>query len=536
MAALIGALAMALPYLLLRLVDDFAGVSGIVLRISELGLILAVVGLAAYLPAIPQPVFVAMVVYFAGLTTYSSVRFIRQAARSRGVTRRRMQSVALGSALLALAIVLLGVTLLAPAYAPIGSLLLRGAVLGSGIAYYLGFAPPAWLRRAWQGPELREFLSRAAALPRLPDTTSVVSEFASGTATSLGAPAASIGLWDAAAGLLRFPAPQAAIPPSNPLVGRAFATQRAVYSAEVTRVDPDNADGYQALLAAPITAGTHRLGVLVVYATRAPVFADTDLELVRLLANQAAVILESRALIDQATQIQAREEATRLKDDFLSAAAHDLKTPLTTLVAQAQLLERRALMRPEAPPDLRGIQRIVTEARRLSNIVLELLDAAGVEQGQLVGRRVPTDLTQLARDACARAATSHHTCTVEAPDSLIGRVDAGRIEQLLANLLENAIKYSPEGGEVRVRLWREGDEAHIAVTDRGIGIPLADQPYVFERFHRGSNVDDRRFAGMGLGLYICRGIVQEHGGRVWFESVPDAGTSFYVALPLESGA
>src|SRR5207248_3527151 len=103
------------------------------------------------------------------------------------------------------------------------------------------------------------------------------------------------------------------------------------------------------------------LGVLTVYAARAPIFADEDLELVQLLADQAAVILESRALIDQAARVRAREEVARMKEDFLSAAAHDLKTPLTTLVAQAQMLERRAQRNPNAPADVVGIQKVVRE-------------------------------------------------------------------------------------------------------------------------------------------------------------------------------
>jgi signal transduction histidine kinase len=558
-SALTGSLAMSLPYLLLRLVDDFAGVPGWVLRLAEVGFAASVIALAVLQPTLPVPVLIALVVYFAVLTAYASMRFVRQAAESRGVTRRRMQSVALGSALLALAIIAAGVNVLVPSIMPVGSLLLRAAALGSGIAYYLGFAPPTWLRRAWQEPELREFLSRAASLPRLPDTASIERELAIGAATSLGAHAASIGLWDAARGRLRFmrssrpstidglerssdpgrltlTADGWEVDPANPISGRAFATQTATYTSDAVRADPINADiyrayGAEALLAAPVTAGDQRLGVLVVYARRAPIFADSDLELLRLLADQAAVILESRGLIDQATRVQAREEATRLKDDFLSAAAHDLKTPLTTMIAQAQLLERRAIMRPGDPPDIGGIQRIVGEARRLNELVLELLDASRVEQGQLVGPREPTDLVELARAAVARIASPVHTCVLEADGPVEGEYDAGRIDQVLTNLLENAIKYSPAGGEVRVQVRRDQDGAHIAVVDQGIGIPANDLSYVFDRFHRGSNVDDRRFAGMGLGLYICRGIVEQHGGRIWVESQSGAGSTFHVLLP-----
>jgi signal transduction histidine kinase len=105
--------------------------------------------------------------------------------------------------------------------------------------------------------------------------------------------------------------------------------------------------------------------------------------------------------------------------------------------------------------------------------------------------------------------------------------------QLLENLVENAIKYSPEGGDVRMCVWRENGEARLTVTDQGIGISASDLPMLFERFQRGTNVDDRRFAGMGLGLFICRGIAEQHGGQIWASSPGEGrGSTFHVALPL----
>jgi signal transduction histidine kinase len=287
------------------------------------------------------------------------------------------------------------------------------------------------------------------------------------------------------------------------------------------------------VLAVPITAGSRRLGVLGLYAARAPIFAEDDLTLAHLLADQAAVILESRALIDEAARVQAREEATRLKDDFLSAAAHDLKTPLTALVAQAQLMERRAKRDPAAPADRRGLERIVRDSQRLRYLVTELLDVGRVEQGKLLGKREEIDLVTLLRESCERVASPLHPCHVEGDPSVCGSFDPVRIAQLVDNLIENAIKYSPAGGEIRLCVWQENREAHLTVTDQGIGIPAGDMPQLFDRFHRGGNVDDRRFSGMGLGLYICRGIVEQHGGRLWATSPgPGQGSTFHVALPL----
>ncbi len=536
--ALNGSLIMALPYLLLRLVNDFSAVPRLVLRAAEAGLALSVVSLFAFRPALPVPLVLLLVVYFCGLSLYTALAFSREGRRSGGVTRRRMQAVAAGSAFLGLGILMTGLNAV-PALAELSvSVLGRLLSLAAGVSYFIGFAPPPTLRHAWQEPELRAFLGRAARLPRLPDTEAIVRELERGAAASLGAPGAAIGLWDEDAGALRYiTTEREATHAADQLVGgRAFSTQRPVFSENAARDDPAGTVVYRAhnvtaILAAPITAGEKRLGVLTVYAPRAPIFADEDLRLVQLLADQAAVVLESRALIDEAARVRAREEAARLKDDFLSAAAHDLKTPLTTLVALAQLLERRALRQPDAPADLRSIQRLVGEANRLRALVLELLDAARVEQGRIVDRREAVDLAALVREVCERQPSERHRVILDAAGPIVGLYDRTRIEQLVENLVENAIKYSPEAGEVRVRVWREDGMAHLTVTDRGIGIPPADLPHIFERFHRAANVDDRRFAGMGLGLYICRGIVEQHDGRIWAASAPGEGSTFHVALP-----
>jgi signal transduction histidine kinase len=406
----------------------------------------------------------------------------------------------------------------------------------------IGFAPPRALRRAWQEPELRAFLGRAATLPRLPTTTAIVQALEHGAATAVGAPNARIGSWDQATNTLLFDinGETHAFPVTHELpAGQTLLTQQPQFVADVTREAPTYADlsraqGSIAILMAPITAGEKRLGVLTVYAPRAPLFARDDLELVQLLADQAAVILESRALIDEAARVQAREQATRLKDDFLSAAAHDLKTPLTTLLARAQLLERRALRDPHAPADLGAIQAISAETQRLKSFVLELLDASRAERGQLVGHREETDLRLLVESAVQRREAESQRIVVSMHSPVIGLYDRNRIMQLLENLLENATKYSSQTGEIHIKVWQDEGTAQLTVSDQGVGIPQVDLEHIFDRFYRGTNVDDRRFAGLGLGLYICRGIVEQHGGRIWATSELGKGTTMHVTLPTSS--
>lgn len=535
-------LVMTLPYLLLRLVDDFAGVSRPLMRLAEIGLALSVVGLFWF--ALPRPDWLTLllVVYFVGFSLYSAAAFIRAARRSTGVTRRRLQAVAVGTIFLGFTILIAGIRPVLPEPADLWVLLANVFPLLSGAGFFLGFATPRWLRRAWQEPELRAFLSYTASLPQLPRMHDVIWELERGTAASVGAPRAAICLWDESKQVLRFPTgdPTFTLSPGQMIAGRVFASRQPSFFADAARDDPEYAEVYRssqatAVLAAPISSGEGPLGVILVYASRPSIFAEDDLALLQLLANQAAVIVESKALIDEAALLKAREEAIRLKDDFLSAAAHDLKTPLTALLVQAQLLEIKAKRRPDAPADLEGIRRIIDGIRRLNSLVLELLDAAQVEHGRLLGQREKTDLVAIVKDVCARHASRRHSYVIETQEPVVGEYDRTRVTQLVENLIENAVKYSPDGGEVRVKVWREAGEARLSITDQGIGIPGDELTHIFDRFHRGANVDDRRFAGMGLGLYIARGTVEQHGGRIWATSTPGQGSTFHVALPLAFG-
>lgn len=535
-------LLMALPYFLLRLVDDYVGVSARVMSGVAVGLVLSVLAVAAARGHhLPLPVTLLLVSYFAVVSGYVVAAVIRAARHASGVTQQRMNAVALGTACLGLVIVLAGLRAVFPgAPRSAWSIVTDVVSLGTGLSFFIAFVPPNWLRRTWQEPALRAFLGRAASLPRLPDTGSIVVELERGAGRSLGTQHAVIGLWNPSAGALEFEFQEAEnrAPLVDSVARVAFSKQEPVFSADATAEYPEDAETYRrfgvnSALAVPITVGDQKLGVLSVYAPRAPIFAEDDLELIRLLADQAAVILESRALIDEAARVQAREEATRLKDDFLSAAAHDLKTPLTAVIAQAQLLERRARRKPDEPPDLQGIERIVREAQRLRHLVTELLDVGRVEQGKILDRQTEVDLVELVRRSCERHSTGQHVCAFETDAPVTGTYDEVRIGQLVDNLLENAVKYSPDGGTIDVRLRLTDDTAYLSVSDRGIGIPAGDVEHLFDRFHRGSNVDDRRFSGMGLGLFICKAIAEQHGGRLWATSDgPGQGSTFHLVLPV----
>jgi signal transduction histidine kinase len=538
--ALITAALLAAPFLLVRLMDGVVGVPPPLMRVF-MGAMALYIGLAwlappALLAALAAPLvlgLLATLIYVAAI----GLRGVRHA---RGITRRRLIAVSLGSLLLAGNF---GASRLPIAAADARSLVDLFGV-AAGLSYYLGFAPPRWLRRVWQGPEVWSFLARSASLPQIEDGPTMLRALEQGAAAALGAPHATIGLWDEAAGLLRFTTAAAPLDlraDSELPAARAFRLQQAVFSRN-THYDAELESRYRlsavarAVLAAPISASGQRLGVIAVYSPQVALFADDDLALLQLLADQAAVVIESRRLGERLARVRAREEGARLKEDFLSTAAHDLKTPLTALLVHSQAVERRAARSPELPADRGALRRIVAEAERLRATVLELLDAARAEQVRLVGARRQTDLAALVREVAGRYEDERHPFSVEAPGQLELLCDGLRIAQLLEHLVENAVKYSPAGGPVALRLWQDGDAVHLSVADRGIGVPADDMASLFERFHRGANVDDRRFPGWGLGLSICRRIVEQHGGQISVSSRENNGTTFHITLPAAPAA
>lgn len=543
--AAVSILVMALPYLMLRLLTDFTAVA-LWLRTGMLGGLIAAVILLLVLPMPRDPAAtLSLIAYFAIASVLVALGFVRLARGSAGVTRRRTQAVAAGMGFLGLAVLVAAAATVVPSASGIAMGVTQALALAAAIAWVLGFATPPQLRRYWQEPELRAFLERAATLPRLPTTDAILRQLERGVGGSFGARAA-IGMYEPLSGVLSFDNTDGALPKvvagdSGFLAWRVFASQVAEFFPDASRANPRHAAAYRAarvgpVLIAPITAGDRRIGVIEAFATHRPMFSTDDLSLLQLLADQAAVILESRALIDEAARVKGQEEAAKLKEDFVSAAAHDLKTPLTTLLGQAQILELRFGRDPALAPHQPGVARIAREARRLSALVEDLLDASRVEEGKLDVRREPLDFAQVVREAAERSRSGHDRVVVDASERLGGDFDRRRIEQLVDNLIENGLKYSDESDPVEVRAWRDGTAAHLTVSDHGIGIPAGDVTGIFDRFRRASNVDARHYAGIGLGLYICRGIVEEHGGQIWVESIVGEGSTFHALLPIDAAA
>ena len=229
------------------------------------------------------------------------------------------------------------------------------------------------------------------------------------------------------------------------------------------------------------------------------------------------------------------EAALRLRDEFLSVAAHELKTPITSLRGFAELLLKE-FERPAGPdPERarRALRTIDHQSVTLARLVGQLLDAARIGAGRLALEPEPTDVVSLVGRAVAAAQvrTQLHALYLDAPPSLEARLDPLRIEQVLANLLDNATKYSPAGGRIDVRVHLiDRSTVCVEVRDRGLGIPPESRARIFEHSYQAHAQSHQ--SGLGLGLYISRQIVELHGGRIAAEFPKDGGTRLVVELPL----
>jgi signal transduction histidine kinase len=266
------------------------------------------------------------------------------------------------------------------------------------------------------------------------------------------------------------------------------------------------------------------------------------------LARSIHYAIERKHATDERARLaQARAEAEaslRARDETLASISHDLRTPLTSIRGLAQLLKRRlargVVVSLDELTDRLG--RIEEQTALMTRMIDDLLDVARIEAGRpLELRREACDLVALVEKSAAdlQQETDRHQLRVVAENgSIVGALDAARLERVVLNLLTNAVKYSPDGGPIEVTVSvdrRAGrDWAVLTVRDGGIGIPAEDLPRIFERFYRASNVGEH-LRGSGLGLAGAQQIVEQHGGEIGVTSEPGAGTTFTVRLPLDGG-
>jgi PAS domain S-box-containing protein len=294
-------------------------------------------------------------------------------------------------------------------------------------------------------------------------------------------------------------------------------------------------EGWGSLVSAPLKAQDKTVGVITLIAQDRYHFSPEDVDLLSAIGPQVGVAVDNTRLAKEAAEAEILQELDRLRSELIANVSHELRTPLGLIkVFCTTLLREDVEFDRETQREF--LQDIDEETERLEKIVDDLLDLSRMESGRLRLDKRPTDVSQLIRGVMEAMGTSiqpvQHRLAHDLPgDRLVATVDPKHIEQVLRNLLGNAIKYSPQGGTITV--GGRGDERQILiwVSDEGIGIPAPDLERIFERFYRVENEVTMNVRGAGLGLSVCRGIVEAHGGRIWAESIPGEGSTFYFALP-----
>jgi signal transduction histidine kinase len=259
-----------------------------------------------------------------------------------------------------------------------------------------------------------------------------------------------------------------------------------------------------------------------------------------LICQDMSAIKETEQL---KSKIEAMKEAEQLKDNFIAAAAHELRSPLTGLMGYAEMLHQQAVRSKGselAEWQIEALETITHDTMRIVGLTNDLLDVTRLHAGQLPLHRYNTNLVALTRRVMTRLrdTTKQHMLVVKSSAPRIAAyLDVQRIEQIVTNLLNNAIKYSPHGGEVLLSIQEDAKTgmAVLSVRDHGIGIPVSQQGQIFQRFFRATNATRLGLEGSGLGLYLSRELIQLHGGHIWFESVEGQGSTFYISLPLAPG-
>ena len=289
----------------------------------------------------------------------------------------------------------------------------------------------------------------------------------------------------------------------------------------------------ESVVSIPLSLNEEPLGLLDVVYDKPQAFTKEDLAFLQALGQEAALAIRNARLYErerqQVTRLRTLEE---LQKGFVSAVSHELRTPLTCIRTSVDLLSAMGEGLPEDQVEL--IHTIGHHAGRLEAFVADLLEITKLEAGQIMLSKQPTDLRSLVRRVVDtlrplsdRKGQTVHLLLPETASQV--EVDRRRIEQVLTNIVSNAIKFTPKRGKVNVRLSETEDSLQVSIADNGPGISEEDQAKVFDKFF--VVADGRGLSGLGLGLYIARQMIELHNGRIWVESKPGQGSVFYFDVP-----
>ena len=292
--------------------------------------------------------------------------------------------------------------------------------------------------------------------------------------------------------------------------------------------------GLHSELIAPLLLGARPIGMISLSRERVDAFTEDEVELVALLGRLVATAVQNiRSYEAERSTVEELRRLSALRADFVSLVSHELRSPMAAVIGAARTLQER--WRSLAPDQREAFLALIgDETNRLAALIGDVLDTSRIEAGTFTYRFTDIDLSALVADVVGTAAVGQDEVRVRAdvPEALPPiRGDAERLRQVLTNLIDNAVKYSPAGDEVAVRARRENGRVLIDVVDHGPGIPYDQQRLIFEKFGR-ADVAGGSKPGTGLGLFIARSIAEAHGGTLDVRSGPNAGSTFTLSLPL----
>ena len=533
------ALLLAQPLFTLRLANQLHPIPRWVRVTALIGYLLTALPLIVVPLAQVRPVFVAGGVVFV-VTDLTAAFYLGLEARRRvGSARMRLAAAATASALLAVALGLITLAAGIPFASDAGRLL----AVGAASLYVVAFLPPARLRHLWNAVTTYAFTDELIDAQSGADAGPVWSRLAELARLTTGSKTT----------LVISGRPLRVVASAGDL-GPGVADKLA----HILPADPDahddrdgNRDGF-ALLAGSLD-GPHASvlrfglageehGAVIMLSDRPSLFAADDHAIVASLSRRAAVFADrSQAVSEQAAlaqrlavTVQALEQASQAKSDFLASMSHELRTPLSAIIGFSALMREEPMDGERRSVPDEWIQHIHRSGDHLLALINDVLDLTKIEAGRIELERESFELSSALRESIEGLRPLAHRKQIQVvlEVSAAGAINAdrGRLRQVVYNLLSNAIKFTPEGGRVTVTCAWSGDEAHITVSDSGVGIAAEDLGRIFEEFRQVGDMKARE-AGTGLGLALSRRLVEAHGGRITVSSQPGQGSRFEVFLP-----
>ncbi len=326
------------------------------------------------------------------------------------------------------------------------------------------------------------------------------------------------------------------------LVGRAALTRTPVAVPDIADVPLDAhltrlmSAGWRSMLAVPLVREDRILGALVVRRRTPGTFPQATIELVETFASQSALAIQNARLFRElALKSQELEVASRHKSEFLASMSHELRTPLSAVIGFSNVLLDRLIGDLNAKQE-EYLEVIGKSGRHLLDLLNDILDLSKVEAGKMELELAPTSLREalehglaMVSERASRQGLSLHLAVEDGVDLV--RADPLRLNQVILNLLTNAVKFTPSGGSIEARAARAVDEIHVAVRDTGIGIAESERARIFDAFEQGRRDASASAEGTGLGLTLSKRIIELHGGRLWLDSRIGVGSTFTFSLP-----